>query len=185
MQHKQVLGIFIKDESPVIICHCGFICGECEVEVDDYVASNCLIWCKNCCEVLICPTGYNSTNEIDQLADGFEGGCSKKISRDQAQNMFPNVDFDDVIEKNFFNRESSAVYYYTIGIIHLTGIANDFHDEIDEDDIVANAKFIEVSADSFNEIPNDIDCGHDGTYLAYRGYCNNCSRECRSYIWGD
>jgi hypothetical protein len=185
MSQKQALGLFVKDESPVIICHCGFICGEGEVEVDDYVASNCLIWCDNCCEVLICPTGYNSTSEIDQLADGFEGGCSKKISRDQAQNMFPYIDFDDVVKKNFPYCKNPTVYYYSIGIIHLTGITNDFDDGIDEDDLVVNAKFIDVSADSFKEIPEDVDCDHGGTYLAYRGYCNNCSRECQSYIWGD
>ena len=121
-------------------------------EYDDYVASNCLFWCGNCGEILICPKGMNCKNECDirriALHEEPAFSCTKKISETEAIKFVENWTFDikktpntkypsdleypflhDLIRKStdlsndhYPKYISSKVSYYLVSVIALTGL---------------------------------------------------------------
>ena len=160
------------------------------IEIDDYVKSNCLFWCNNCDEIMICPTGLNDkNNELDNLHVGKPvHSCSKLLSLDETKAYMK--------EMSFVTNENLDEYYaYTIGILRFSclsrkpfdGMVNSDDDDSNKssDDDDSSIKTWDVDVMRFKDLPKDVDHSHDGVYLYYKANCSECGKYYESFIWGD
>lgn len=147
-----------------------------DIEVDDYVKSNCLFWCKNCQEIMICPTGYNDpNNEMDKLDQGCPvNSCSRLLSQAEAIQYMSDMKF--ILEKDL-----TEYYAYTIGILRINFLSKDAFSSMPNADV--NNTNLDVLR--FKDLPSNVDHSHAGTYLYYRATCSECGRYYESFIWGD
>ena len=158
------------------------------IEYDDYVNSNCLFWCNNCREILICPT-CNDDVLFNIITDHLkENDCSKKISYEIANDMFPN--FFDILKKENENENDVILNnvndnnYYLVSILDIHSLTNDSYEE-GEQNIPINYKEIGILVNRFCDIPNNISHDHEGISLYYKASCPDCGSKYESYIWGD
>lgn len=87
-----------------------------DFETDDYVKSNCLLWCVCCSEMLVCFRGYNTRNieksdasKIDDEEFEFSSKCTKLISKEEVETYFSelllkNINDETKINKIFIGR---------------------------------------------------------------------------------
>lgn len=187
-----------------IVCpHCKSVISDDEIENDDYVGGNCLFWCPNdrCGEVMICPTGYNSSDKIiDDIIEGVvEDGCTQKITREEALKFVS--DGNELLK---IDQDIGTEFYYLVGVLRITHIVSsceinpkrnkneaeesddEFFDETDSDpNFISKMRpyYHKVNITRFSDAK--VDTSHDGIYLYYKGFCDFCKKEYESYIWGD
>jgi len=182
--------------------------GDGAFEMDDYVGNNCLFWCNNCKEILVCPTGCNSYDCTFDDLDTHE--CSVRLSDIELKEL---CDGKQCEGKQLISKD--VVVGYKIGVLKINYILPHEHyenDDISEEDmklklekyIQEREKQLEFSMEeqnlmkkgfhlpgegyaSLNEIRNVTNnrLEHDGMTLYYSGSCSNCSKQYSGYIWGD
>ena len=165
-----------------------------DLEYDDYVKTNCLFWCHNCGEILICPTGYNDKNdEIQNLINGkVVNSCSKKLSLNEAKSLIKDI-------ACVWKEEWNQFRAYMVGILRITflsrvpfdGMTNSDDDNSDNNTTSSAAPAAErselwdVDVMRFSDLPKNVDHSHDGVYLYYKATCSECNKHYESFIWGD
>lgn len=127
------------------------ICGICETFITEYefefenTNENCLYWCPNCYEVLLCITGSNSeTNTFSNLDT-----CVERISNltaTEIENISDIKKYDDMFLLENFLSDVKNKYMYKVGILNINYIvpANNVTDFF-------NARFLECK--SLTDIP--------------------------------
>ena len=175
------------------------------IETNDYVNLNCLVWCDESCksEFMLCLKGENSrVNEYEALKDGNPGdtiGCSTVITEEEALEFMHSQNISPPEERT----ESKLTYIMTT-ILELTGIEPYVSPVRLPDDDRSSLSFSFSSTEDEEEERerhiNNIrklekpvllmdDCGfpydHGGVNMGYSAYCSNCKVEFKDYIWGD
>lgn len=152
------------------------------LEVDDYVGCNCLFWCDECGEILLCPTGYNSTSKInDIICDKVENcDCTKKLEGEELKTYCNKKQFD-------LDYDSRNYRFYKVSILNVTQIKSSSEDGSsgEEDQKSGKIKYHDVNIYRFSDTPKGISTDHDGIHLYYKAHCDNCGEKYESYIWGD
>jgi len=143
-----------------------------EIEIDDYVGENCLMWCQNCEEILFCPTGSNSSGTLFDILEyttqKSNYDCYEKISRGEAMKY---INEEDLI------KIENISGYYLIGVLMITHIVSssefDSDNDSDSDDeshkLMIESKYHEVRATRFLDIPDNVN--------------THCKREYENKIW--
>lgn len=135
------------------------------LEDDDYVASNCLFWCNNCDEIMICPTGRNDDYTLKKLSEGRDT-CGELLTK------------KDMIERDI-PEEYHDFLCLEVSVIKIQYVSRDYKELFEsESKIDPPVPFHEIDG-------NKHDLSHGGVYLYYKGYCPDCRRDFNSYIWGD
>lgn len=154
-----------------------------DVETDDYVGSNMLIWCKTHGEILICPTGsQDEEGEFNYLEKGMvKRSCSILLTKAELINSgFDLSDLEFPIDD---------YYAYIVGVLHLSDIYSTSDDPPDSHNYDyrdrTDIPYHSVDAYSFSQIQEDLNTAHDGIYLYYKGKCSECGKEYADAIWGD
>jgi hypothetical protein len=198
----------VYDQFYIVCPHCQAVIDEEDLEVDDYVADNCLIWCHdNCGEMLICPRGYHSpkpsidniiTTGIEKL-DSELDNCTEIVSREKAAKHVGEKILDEIGYrmqdgvKKYGGYPDLNIIYYLVGVLKITHLISS--DEFDrhyyknktEAEIAAlvEENYHEVNITRFSDCPANIDTCHDGINLYYKGQCTHCNKNYESFIFGD
>jgi hypothetical protein len=183
-----------EDGDIFAVCpHCRFVTNN--VEVDDYVGDNCLMWCNNCGEILFCITGDNGSGDVNKLAQlAAEQSCVIRLTREEALQYVNETDLDKAVTGKKPNNEKLS--YYLTGVLNITHMISSAalsDDDTNMMDDLTDAQTLEkirehyhdVNVTRFKDIPTEIDTAHDGIYLYYRGYCSHCGKQYENKIWGD
>ena len=193
-----------------IICDCYFyimcpICkdkvyctGNGNVETDDYVKSNCLLWCDNCREILFCISNdnYSLSNIIlDNISDS---DCTKKITHKNANILFPYLSKINEFCKEEYDEdtdtdtkaEADEYNLFVVSSIEINALGHlpcdcDESDTLEE--TLSNVEYVNFNTPikCFKDVPKNIDSHHDGTILYYKAKCTECNKCYKSFIWGD
>ena len=178
---------------PECLCadgECDAFCPHCGTPVstyngdfwsEDYIATNCLLWCPEHREVLLCLTKGGA--DIDRLLrhEPARDSCAQELSPEQAERF--------AAEKGFplRRRAAAADRFFRTGVLAVTRVGRPRRARLVGGDPRGElASWAETpAATSFSAIPPGIDTSHDGAYLLYEAGCAGCGRAHPSYIWGD
>lgn len=185
-----------------------------EMDVDDYVGSNCVLWClgqnlndstptPECREHLLCLT------HRDILKGGKTNSCVQRLMYDEACQMAMERGFHLGVFKGASHVQftwkgdlATEYEYYSVGVLELTHVSRQSGDDGD-DDCSGNENDEDNYEDRYKvtDLPDRcmrvidppvtrfadlrVSCDHDGIYLWYRGRCTECRKEYRDKIWGD
>jgi hypothetical protein len=184
--------LILKDYDPFVLCpKCKNVTDM--IDYEDYVNSNCVVFCKNKCgEFLICPTiNENDHNGINNIIDGTlpHNTCSTEITLQNAIIYMNNCSVVD-IDKYICNKNK----YYKINILEITKLpAKNFYKEYyknydcDDPSIFDYDKLKSINSATMHlsELKHDYETDHGGVYLHYEAYCKKCNNTYRDFIWGD
>lgn len=158
-----------------------------DFDCDDYIASNCVLWCEKCGESLICPQGGYSRNEyeIGRFAqhDSPMYSCSERIDENTASQFVKDWNLPEnwLKQINESDDEDDSIHkltFYLVGIVAIT--------HLNEHKRKKKAyHFLYPCILNFSECPKHIDTSHDGIRLYYKGFCTCCKKDFESFIWGD
>jgi len=161
-----------------------------EVEVEDYVNSNCLLWCGTHGEVLLCATGcLVADSDIDRIRSGDTptNPCVRELSRSEALSSAAQAGWDlaGLLGRLEKDKDTDTRFFRTgvLRISHFGRLANDGDDAAD----LQAVRWIQLSkpVTCFRDVPAEVDTSHDGIYLHYKAVCGKCDRAHVDYIWGD
>lgn len=136
--------------------------------VEDYVGSNCLLFCTECDEMMVCmqrDPECLGRGEFDQLCEGKQAGCSERLTLAEAQEYAKASGFD----LSLINPTEDMIFWR----LHLLDLYE-----------VGECK-LDTPVTRFRDLPPDTDTSHDGVYLRYVGVCSHCGKRFEDNIWGD
>ena len=148
-------------------------------DIEDYVKDNCLVWCNNCNEVLICTSPDDFQNKM-YFGEDMDG-CTKKLSEAEAGVFIKKHNF-------VFENDLSNYHIYSVGLLQITELSDKHLDGMDsngsDDDYVGESWQGNIMRFS-DAYATGCKLGHDGSFLYYKAICSECGVSYQSYIWGD
>ena len=177
--------ILIDDKSEMVGL-CPFCENVCDIR-DDYIDMNCRMECQKCYNVsLLCITpNYNKEGEcigtrVEYDIDKWHGCHRKKVL---TSNEVNNVIID-----------TSKIFFYEANLILITDVIRNDHAYYDSDcqnpedlECIDDKDFVKLPQTVFSycdiedeTVPRSYEAG-----VAYKGYCPNCNKKYKSYMWDD
>lgn len=179
-----------EDFGENVICPlCGNLSDN--VDIDDYIESNMVMYCDNHNEILLCI----EPDYMDNLYEGIECGCIKMVNINEVESYY-KTKFNNIIPTKVRKLLNDDYYIYKCGVLRINKIIStstseklfvddddNFDDNVKENPRLLDNYYHNVDIISFSEC--EYDTSHDGIYLYYNGKCMQCNKNYESFIWGD
>ena len=150
-------------------------------DIEDYVEDNCVVWCNNCDELMICTYPKKFEAKMFKGKKLNKNDCTKKLSKDEARAF---------LEENelVFDHNLSNYHIYSVALLRITELSDVHFEGMDgngtEDDYDGESWQGDIMRFSdMRETGCKLD--HGGTYLYYKAQCSECGTDYQSVIWGD